>query len=216
MSDLATAGAVLLAGYILLMVGRAVAARIAGEHAELVLSPSLVSIYVPLPQRGAVGNEGNGVNTDNTATAGNTEIQPDTGSDMLSLSANGDTWPVLRMSAAERDELQKVRHESIALLQRCVTYYADGHLTDDGTIPRFDLLKMSSKSRGEIVSNLEYSGVVSVVKNSRTFVIPEISTCALLMASLVSNQRRVYPVGYAERKQELLDAAVNALPEVQR
>jgi len=210
--DVAALAVVVVGLYVVLMLGRALAARIAGDHAELVLSPSLISIYVPLLQRGAGGNEGNSSSTDNSATPDSAELQQDTGPDTLALTANGVTIPVTRMTGKERDELQAARHEAIGLLQRCVSFYKESGMVDDGTIPRFDLLKMSSDGRGAIVRSLEYSGWVSVVKNSRTFVIPEINSCALLMSSIVSNQRRVYPVGYAERKQELLDAAVQGLP----
>jgi hypothetical protein len=79
--------------------------------------------------------------------------------------------------------------------------------------PRYDKIAMKAETRGAIVDALEYSEVVSKMPNKRTFVVPEIGTCAALMRLIVENRKRVYPVGYCERQKELLDGAINALPE---
>jgi hypothetical protein len=116
------------------------------------------------------------------------------------------------MTPAERAELLATRHEAIGLLAKCSDYYK-ANPPDTGIIPRYTEIGMNAEARGLIVDNLVYSGCVSVIKNKRTFVVPEIGTCAALLRLIVSNQRRIYPVGYNERRQERLDNAVAILPE---
>jgi hypothetical protein len=213
-------GKYLIVGYVIALLGRAVAARIAGPQAGLVLGTALISISIPLPRHSKGDPESeNDAETENTETLGNTGNSsvslPET-PEIVSLSSKGDTWPALRMTPEERDELLRTRHEAIALLDRCVKFYRETGKADDGTIPRYNDINMQAELRGAIVNTLVYSGFVSVIKNKRTFVVPEIGTCAGLMYLLINNKRRVYPVGYAERNKELLDSAVSALPEVKR
>jgi hypothetical protein len=218
--------------YALILITRAVAARIAGPNAPLVLNMPLIA----LPHWQSLGTKSEfDKETDNTTTLENTEEHlkehwetPQETLPAVEVMAAGGLVPspiITKMDREEREELLRVRHEAIALLQRCVEYYQVKHedkksgemvkITDNGTIPRYDELGMSSDNRGKICHNLEESGLVSIVKNHSTFVVPEIGTCAALMSLLIRNQKRVYPAGYSQRRQKLLDSAVAALPEAQ-
>ena len=215
------AGAALVLLYILVMVGRAVAARIAGTNAGLVLGASLLTISLPtFPSRGGADDhelEGETGNRETLGNTGNGTVSLPETAELMQVSELGKPYLTTRMTGAERAELMTTRHEAIALLDRCCRFYKESGKPDDGTIPRFDVLKMSAEDRGAIVKNLEYSEAVSIIKNKRTFVAPEVaSSCAALMQLIVSNRKRIYPVGYCERQKELLDSAVNALPEVVR
>jgi hypothetical protein len=132
-------GAALVGLYVLIMVGRAIAARIAGTHAPLVLGVSLLTISLPpLPNRAGADDhelEGETGNRETLENAGNGSVsQPDT-VELMQISEVGTPYLTTRMTGAERAELLQVRHEAIILLDRCVKYYRENNKTDDGTIP---------------------------------------------------------------------------------
>jgi len=210
-------GGALVLCYCALMIGRAIAARIAGDKYEAVLGMALISISVAaLPNRRGESSNENEMETDNTTTQDNTGKHGETLLETPQvMSAHGlvSSPVIVKITDEEEQELLQVRHEALDLLARCVKYYQDNETVDDGTIPRYDEIKMKSSYRGAICKNLEYSGWVSIIKNQRTFVVPEIGTCATLRRSIIDNRRRVYPVGYAERQKELRDSAVLGLPE---
>ena len=206
---------------IALTLGRALAARIAGPNAGLVLSGPIISINIALPHRreveedqeddGETGNTETGETLGNTP--GNTSVSPV--STVFEANDMGERKLLPRMTSDERNELLACRNSALILLSRCVDYYKVKQEQDIGVIPRYDKIGTKAEYRGQIVDTLEYSGFVSKTKN-KTFVVPEIGTCTALFELIRSNQRRVYPIGYAERKQAILDSAVNALPEYER
>lgn len=219
--------AAFVAAIIALTLGRAIAARIAGPHADALLNtpiiPISLSLNIALPHRREVEEDhGNDMETGNTETAGNTgETQ---GNSAVSLPQTSQTFeandlgthktlPV--MSREELSELRACHNDALTLLARCMDYYKAQNETDFGIIPRYDKIRMKAEYRGQIVDMLEYSGVVSKTKN-KTFVVPEIGTCTALFNLIHTDKRRIYPVGYAERKQAVLDSAVNALPGYER
>ena len=214
-NDLLRWGGTLVLLIVGLKIGLAFAARVAGDHAQLVLGMALVSVRFPTPPRWMLAQGDETGETDNRETPENTEETPGNSDDepsLLAMTAGGNTTLTTRMTRAEHDELLACRHAAITLLDRCVKYYLENGVTDDGTIPRYDKIAMKSELRGGICDSLEYSGLVSKIPNKRTFVIPEIGSCAALMALIVANRKRVYPVGYTERQADLLAAAVQALP----
>ena len=223
MSDTVQLIFAIIGAYLVLLLGRAMAARLAGpQNAEMVLNfvpfpfSILTDLISALPHAQQMDNDdenepetGNRETLGNTGnTAGNTPAQ-----EFMSISYNGEQHLAPRMTREEHAELLGARHDAIVLLDRCVKYYREANLADDGTIPRYDKINMKAEYRGAVVDMLEYSGAVSKIPNKRTFVVPEIGTCALLMQMIINNRLRVYPVGYAERKQAILDSAVQSLPE---
>lgn len=210
------AGGALVLCYCALMIGRAIAARIAGDHAEEVLGMSLISITLPaLPRRRSDTVDEKQAETGNTTTPENTKEQPET-PDFMAVSNIGAKSIVPSMTREEHEELIRVRHEAIGLLNKCVTYYQDNSLTDDGTIPRYDKIKMNADDRGKIVDNLWYSTYIVKTKN-KTYTDPAYhASCQSLMRAIISGKAKVYPLGYSERKQELMDSAVMALPANER
>lgn len=207
-------GGALVLCYCGLMIGRAVAARIAGDNADAVLGMALISISIPLPRREKETVDEKQAETDNTITAENTGEQPKT-PDFMAVSNIGAKSIVPSMTREEHEELIRVRHEAIGLLNKCVMYYQSARLPDDGTIPRYDKLKMNADDRGKIVDNLWYSTYIVKTKN-KTYTDPAyFATCQSLMRAIIANKAKVYPMGYSERKQELIDSAVMALPENQ-
>lgn len=227
MSDTIQFLVVIIASYLALLMGRAIAARIAGQNnAEMVLNfvpfpfSILTDLVSALPHSRQMdddqesdeetGNTETPENSGNTLgnTAGNSVSQ-----EFMSLNYNGGQHLAPRMTREEHAELVGVRHDAIALLDRCVKYYHDTQTVDDGTIPRYDKISMKAEHRGTIVDNLWYSTYVVKTKN-RTYTDPQyFTTCAALMQAIINNRVRVLPMGYAERKQDILDSAVQILPE---
>jgi hypothetical protein len=209
--------------YSVLMIGRGIASRIAGDNASLVLGMSLVSISfaTPLPRLREENNQAESNETENAETpenSGNTTVS--TVSEYMAVSDAGTRSMVKRMTAEERQELLLTRNNAIGLLAHCIDYYKSGNKIDDGRIPRYNHIKMGAKQRQEICRTLEYSGLLSIVQGDKTIVVPEhegvrIGTCEALMKLIIANQKRVYPVGYCERGKDLLDSAVMGLPEVE-
>lgn len=214
-TDALMVGGAFVLCYCLLMIGRAIAARIAGDKYEVVLGMSLITITVPaLPRlRGESSNE-------STPETGNTETLENTGNtgetlpamaEYMAVSDMGAQKLLPRMTADELMELRRCRHMAMELLARCLKYYESVGEKDTGIIPRYDKIGMKAEYRGQIVDMLEYSEVVSKIANKKTFVVPEIGTCAALMDLIRLNRKKVYPVGYCERAQALEQSAVNAL-----
>lgn len=225
------AGAVVC--YNSLLLGRAIAARIAGDNAYLALSAPLFAIVAPLPHRKGDDNDENNMETGNTATretlgnsVGNTDLTTVSAVPMMQVTSAGRVSIVPSLSKAEidamraeRDELDALRHDAIGLLDRCIKYYKDNGKTDEGTIPRYDKIGMKSENRGVIVNALWYSGLVNKTQN-RTWVNEESlaglgysATCAALLHVIAYKRVKVFPVGYNERKHKTLDSAFDALPE---
>lgn len=204
----------ILAGYqVIVMLGRAISARIAGPYAQAVSGP-LISISIPLPRHSSDDDQSDEMETGNTETLGNTENACVSQCDepvSMAFSDMGERKALPVMTHEERSELLKCRNDALILLSRCIDYNKATSTPDFGVIPRYDKIKMKAEYRGAAVDILEYSGMVSKTKN-KTFVVPEIGTCEALFNLIRRNERRVYPVGYAERKQAILDSAVAALP----
>lgn len=223
MSDAMQFLVVVVGAYLVLLLGRAMAARLAGpQNAEMVLNfvpfpfSILTDLLNALPRSRQMdddqSNEPETVNTETLGNAGNT-VGNTAEPQFMTVTDLGMQKIVPRMTREEHAELLNARHDAIVMLDRCVKYYRDSQSEDDGTIPRYDKISMKAEHRGAIVDMLVYSGAVSKIPNKRTFVIPEIGTCAMLMKLIIDSRLRVYPVGYAERKQALLDSAVQAIPE---
>lgn len=204
------------AGYLLLLLGRAVAARIAGPHAELVLGTSLITISIPpLPRRsdddGEEDDEETG-NRETLETPGNTRETAGETPD-LTVAYAGEQHLVPRMSREEYHELVNVRLQAIGLLDRCVKYYRDNQIADDGIIPRYDKIHMKAEDRGKTVDDLWESGYIIKNPNKTSTDPAYFPTCASLMQAIIDKRARVYPMGYLERKRQIRDSAVMALPE---
>lgn len=213
----------LILGYILIRVGRTIA-RWFEKHLEVNGVTYVLTADGPTPLLLKAGDDQQDpvLETGNTETPGNTgntesgSVSNAEESEFLPVTNQGHPSSVLRMTQDERDELLQTRHEAIGLLAKCVDYYRANQRTDLGQLPRYDDIGMNAEQRGYIVDNLEYSGCVSKRKNKPTLVVPEIGTCAELMRLIVQNKKRVYPVGYHERRQARLDSAVMALPEARQ
>lgn len=217
----------LIAGYLLILLGRAVAARIAGDHADSVLDSSLITIPITvtlaLPHRNQKDNDqkndgetGNRETPDDTGNSGETpgETPDDTG--LMTLGYAGEQHLAPRMSRQEHHELIAARNDAIGLLDRCVAYYRENQVADNGVIPRYDKIHMKPELRGAIVDSLWYSQWV-VKSPNKTSVDPAyFPTCKDLMQAIIDKRARVYPMGYLERKKQLLDSAVQGLPELER
>lgn len=219
----APCGVVLVLLFLALYLGRAIAARIAGDsdRAELALSNSILTVNFPFPLLPAPshvidGNSGETGNRETAETAGNSTVSGSDQPSPVPFNDLGEAKMLTPMTREEYQEFRDVRTGALELLARCAQYYQREQKPDNGIIPRFDKLGMQAERRGEIVASLEYSGLVSVINASKTFVVPEIGTCAALMKMIARDQRRVYPSGYAERRQQRLDDAVGALPELNR
>lgn len=215
--------AVFVGALIALTLGRALAARIAGPHAALVLGGPIISITFALPHsREREEDQESEIDTGNTdtpentkETAGNTEETP---GDMLPLVVNhsGDQHLVPRMTREEYHELIEIRVKVIDLLQKCLDYYRETGEPDKGVIPRWNKIHMQSEDRGKYVDALWYSGYV--IKSSKGTLIDQAyyPTCAALLQAVKDNQIRVYPYGWAQRKQKRHMDAAMALPENKR
>lgn len=213
--------AVFVGAIIALTLGRALAARIAGPHAGLVLSGPIIAINIALPHsREREEDQDNEIDTGNTETAGNTEeTQGNTKetalsapSDYMTVTDNSGSRSVRRFTREEYHELVEIRVKTIDLLQKCLDYYRESGETDDGKIPRWNKIHMQSEDRGRYVDALWDSGYV--LKSSKgTLIDPAyFPTCEALMLAIKENRVTVYPYGWAERmKQKHLEAAM-ALP----
>lgn len=216
-----------IAAYLVLLLGRAVAARIAGEHAESVLDSSLITIPITvtlaLPHHNQKDNDqelaeetGNRETPDNTGNSGETPGETPDDAGLMTLGYAGEQHLAPRMSRQEHHELIKARNEAIGLLDRCVKYYREKQKTDDGVIPRHDKIHMQPELRGTIVDSLWYSQWVVKAPNKTSVDPAYFPTCNDLMLAIRDGRARVYPMGYLERKQAMLNEAVQALPELER
>ena len=206
--------------YVVILIGRAGAARIAGDgdraYHALALMPPITIFQLASPTAPPENEDHleNARETGNTKTVenghGNTE---NSDFELIPYSDRGKDKPLLIMTPDERAELMTVRHEAIGLLSKCVEYYKHTGELDTGVIKRYNDLGMNSEKRGLIVDNLVYSGIASVINNKRSFIVPEIGTCTVALDLIVTNLRRVYPVGYHDRKQQRLEQAVQLLPQ---
>lgn len=214
----APCGVVLLAMLLAWFLVRAIASRIAGDEgrAKIALANPGFTVYLPTALLPAprYDDEENETETGNTATLGNSGNTGETVQDeVFPVNSSAGTHPVLVQTREEYQELMTVRHEAIGLLNRCLNYYAESNTVDDGTIPRYDKLKMKAEDRGQIVDNLWYSTYVVKTKN-RTYTDPQyFGTCAALMQAIISNRAKVLPLNYAERRQERLNQAISQLPQ---
>lgn len=206
--------------YLIILLGRAVAARIAGNNAQLVLGSSLITISLPaLPRRSSDDDQESDEETGNTETpeyAGNTEETAGETPYFDRFNDLGEQRLVPKMSRDEYHEFVAVRVRAIDLLQRCVKYYADNQMSDNGIIPRYDKIGMKSQNRQDAVNDLWYSQYIVKAPNVTSVDPAYYPTCGTLMQAIIDKQARVYPLGYLERKKALRDAAFNALPENDR
>lgn len=235
-----------IAAYLVLLLGRAIAARIAGDHAESVLDASLITIPITvtlaLPHRqSGESNQENARKTENTETpenTGNTAVS--TVSEYMTVTDNGISRLVKRMTPEEHQEFTKVRNDALDLLRLSIEYHQIMGEPDDGLIPHYMAFKNKTKTkgkmamnigigaqtRGKIVRDMEYSGLVSVIDRKSTRVVPIkdpdsdhpilIGSCTELAKLITRGRVWVYPDGYNERNQLLTDSAVQALPELER
>lgn len=218
----APCGGVMLVMLLAWFVGRAIASRIAGDEgrAKIALANPGFTIYLPTALLPAPRDEDQIIDseTGNTATPENSGNSEETGGEtaqerVFPVNSSAGTHQVLAISRDEYQELMTVRHEAIGLLNRCVNYYRESNTVDDGTIPRYDRIRMKAEDRGQIVDNLWYSTYVVKTKN-RTYTDPQyFPTCAALMQAIISNRAKVYPLNYAERKQARLENAISQLPQ---
>lgn len=231
--------------YLVILLGRAVAARIAGNNAQLVLGSSLMTINIhlpeflqhmfPLPRRSSDDDQESDEETGNTETPGNTgNTTVSAVSEYMTVNDSSGSRLVKRMTKDEFDEFVDVRNDALDLLRLCIEYHRLMHEPDDGLIPHYSAFKkraemntgIGADTRGKIVKNLEYSGLVSVIDRKSTRVVPAIDidsghpiiigSCSELVKLITRGRVWVYPDGYNERKQALLDSAVAALPGNER
>lgn len=203
---------------IALMIAQAIAARIAGPNA-IPTSP-LIAISIALPPRRKIEtdreDEQETGNRETEETLGNIPVSHALAPELMTVSDLGQQKLLPIMTHDERIELLTCRNDALILLSRCIDYYkATPAEQDFGVVPRYNKIRMKAEYRGQIVDSLEYSGIVSKLPN-KTLIIPEIGTCAAAFELIKSNRKRIYPVGYAERKQQIMDSAVHALPEFER
>lgn len=211
--------AVGVGAYSALLLARAIAARIAGQNAPLVLGGPLISISIPLPRRSTDDDDEDDGETGNRETAetpGNSRETAGETPDLVSLGYAGEQHLVPRMSREEYHELVAVRQQAIGLLDRCVTYYRENQMADDGVIPRYDKIHMKSEDRGKIVDNLWESGYIIKNPNKTSTDPAYFPTCSSLLQAIIDKRARVYPMGYLDRKRQRLDDAIAALPEHKR
>lgn len=228
--------AVFVLGIIALTLGRALAARIAGPHAPLVLGGPIITINITLPHRREMEEDQEvDVETGNTETPGNTENTAiSTVSDYMTVTDSAGSRLVKRMTQEELIEFTKARNDALDLLKMCLEYDHKLSLPDDGTIPHYTAFTkrakmevgIGAKTRGDIVANLEYSGLVSVKDRKSTRVVPVkdpdsehpliIGSCTELIKLITRGRVWVYPDGYNERKYEQHMDAVMALPGCER
>ncbi len=227
MDDPVVRAIVLIVGsYLILLMGRALAARIAGDNADLALNfvpfpfSILTDLVSALPfQRRSDSDREFVEETGNTATRENTrqheETLPETQTMMQVTDTHGQRL-VQRMTDEEWDRFEVARRNAIVLLNKCILYYRDHpDEKDDGQIPRYNKLGMKSENRGAAVDDLWESGFCSK-GNSGTYIFPEVSrSCAELYQHIVKRdpKYRVYPYGYERQHAQALDDAVQALPE---
>jgi hypothetical protein len=199
--------------YALILITRAVAARIAGPNAPLVLNMPLIA----LPHWQSLGTiDESDEETDNTETAGNTENTTVSTIPAVEYMMTGGLVEhnlIKKITPDEARELREARSNAMGLLSLCCDFYAKANTPDIGIIPRYNKIGIGAQQRQAIIDTLEYSGLVSVMRNSKTIVVPEIKTCAALLKLIRDNRKRVYPLDFCERGQKLLDSAVAALPE---
>lgn len=201
--------------YSALLMVRAIAARVAGNNAPLVLGGPLISINFPLPRRENENDQDDAGETGNTETANHTgnsvETPPET-SDLMTVGYQGEQHLVPRMSREEYHRLLDVRFRAIGLLEHCVKYYKDNQAADTGVIPRYDSIGMNAKNRQDAVNDLWYSSFVVKSPNQTSVDPMYFTSCGALLQAIIDKRVRVVPFNYLEDKQKLLDEAVAALP----
>jgi len=227
MDDPIVRAIVLIVGsYLVLLMGRALAARIAGDNADLALNfvPFPFSILTDLvnalpyqrresDDRIIDGETGNTETLDNTEQHGETLLETQM---LMQVTDTSGQRLVPRITDEEWDRFEIARRNAIVLLNRCVLYYRDHpEEKDDGKIPRYNKLGMKSENRGSAVDDLWESGFCSK-GNSGTYIFPEVArSCAELYQHIVKRdpKYRVFPYGYERQHKDVLDSAVQALPE---
>jgi hypothetical protein len=220
-------GGAVVALYFLLLMGRALSARAAGPHAELVLNQPLLTMLIPLPHwRKRDDVEESELDTGYTNTPEYAKVRestPESTQEMLVVNDIGKPALLPRLTDEEAISLEEARRNAIVLLNKCVQYYQSdaaklaGEL-DTGQIPRHDVIHMGSKQRKQIVDDLWESGFCSK-GNTGTYILSEVSaSCGELLQHIIKRdpKYRVYPLGYSRRKKSIMDDAVNALPGLTR
>jgi hypothetical protein len=212
------ATAVLIGAYLVLLLGRALAARIAGDHADLVLSFALISFSLPLPLRSSEDDQKNDAETDNTTTPGNTGKHAETPPEMQTMMKVTDVSGqrlVPEWDTQQWESFEIARRNAIVLLNKCILYYQEHPKEKDtGQIPHYKKLGMNAGNRGGAVNDLWESGFCSKGP-SGSYIHPEVArSCSELYQHIVKRdpKYRVYPYGYERQKNDTLDNAVNAIP----
>lgn len=205
--------------YIVVLMGRAIAARIAGNHAPLVLGTALINISLPLPRRYSDEDDENDMETGNTETlktSGNSGETAGETPEMVTMNYSGEQHLVPRLSREEYHELISVRVRAIDLLDRCVKYYRDNQAADSGVIPRYNKIGMKATDRQAAVDNLWYSQYVVKAPNETKVDPAYFATCKELMQAIIDKRARVFPLGYLEQQEKKRMDIVANLPESKR
>lgn len=215
--DAVQLGAAMAASYSMLMIGRGIAARIAGQNAAAVLGMALVSVSFgsPLPRRR--GDEDNDEIAESTRYAGApeyAEVRQST-PELMQVNEAAGSYLTPRISDEEKAGIETARRNAIVLLTKCINYYKEHPAEiDNGIIPPHSDLHMGSDNRREAVNALWESGMVTK-GNKGTFINSDVAaSCAELFQHIKDRdpKYRVYPLGYFDNKKELLDSAVMDLP----